>query len=418
MKKVAIIGSGAIGLCTAYYLQKEGFEVSVITASNKGSDNSCSFGNAGMIVPSHFIPLAAPGVIGQGVKWMLNSKSPFYIRPRFNRELFTWLKHFYASANQGNVDRSKHLIKNLNEESRDLFEEISKHENLDFKFERKGLMMLYKTEKYQDSEEHMAAMAKKMGLSVHVKSKNELSEIEKELNPNVLGGVLYESDAHIVPDLFMKQMEELLHQKGVKFHYSSAVTGFSKGLYKINSIHTSKEEIETDEVVVCAGSLSSDLVKELKIKIPMQGGKGYSLTLPNVSRNLNHPTILCEAKIAMTPMGDSLRVAGTMEIAGNDFSVNMKRLEGIKEKVPEYFYNFKEAWFSGVKPWVGLRPVTPDGLPYIGRVYDWTNVTINTGHAMMGMSLAPISGKIVSEILMRKKSSVDLSILKPERFLK
>jgi len=416
MKKVTVIGNGAIGLCTAYYLQKEGFEVHIITASEKGAEKDCSYGNAGMIVPSHFIPLAAPGVIKQGIKWMLNSKSPFYIRPRFNIELIKWLGHFYASANKENVEKTKHLIKNLNVTSRDLFSEIEKSEKIDFKLEKKGLLMLYKTAKHQDEEEHMAEQAKQMGLSVNIKSKLELSELEKELEPNVLGGVLYNSDAHHNPNLFMNKMQSLLQLKGVTFHYSSTVTGFSKTLNKIEAIKTSKGEIKTDEVVICAGTWSSHIVKELDVKIPMQGGKGYSMTLDKVEKNLVHPSILCEAKIALTPMGNSLRVAGTMEIAGNDLSIRNNRLNGIKEQVPKYLKNFDSKWFERVTPWVGLRPVSPDGLPYIGRASNFKNLTINTGHAMMGLSLAPISGKLVSEILTEKKTTLNISLLTPQRF--
>lgn len=416
MKTVAVIGNGAVGLCTAYYLQKEGFNVHIITSSQEGSEEDCSYGNAGMIVPSHFIPLAAPGVITQGVKWMLNSKSPFYIRPRFNGELLKWLGYFYASANKENVERSKHLIKDLNVTSRDLFEEIEESEEIDFKFEKKGLLMLYRTAKYQDEEEHMAEQTKKMGLSVKVKSQIELSKLEQELAPDVLGGVLYKSDAHLNPNLFMNKMQALLKSKGVSFHYSSAVTGFSKTSNTITAVKTSNGDIKADEVVICAGSWSSQIVKELDIKIPMQGGKGYSMTLPNVPKNLIHPSILCEAKIAMTPMGNSLRVAGTMEITGNDLSIRNNRLNGIKEKVPNYLKNFDSNWFKDVKPWVGLRPVTPDGLPYIGRASNWKNLSINTGHAMMGLSLAPISGKLISEILSEQKTILDISILTPQRF--
>lgn len=416
MKKVAVIGNGAIGLCTAYYLQKEGFDVHVITASEKGSEEDCSYGNAGMIVPSHFIPLAAPGVIGQGIKWMLNSKSPFYIRPRLNGDLIKWLGHFYASANKENVERSKHLIKDLNVTSRDLFEEIEDSEDIDFKFERKGLLMLYKTAKCQDEEEHMAEEAKKMGLSVDIKTRIELSDLEQVLNPQALGGVLYNSDAHLNPALFMNKMHDLLRSKGVTFHHSTSVTGFTKKLNKIEAVNTFQGKIEADEVVICAGSWSAQVVKELDIKIPMQGGKGYSMTIPDVPINLTHPSILCEAKVAMTPMGNNLRIAGTMEIAGNDLSIRNNRLNGIKEQVPRYLQNFNPNWFNGVKPWVGLRPVTPDGLPYIGRASNWKNLSVNTGHAMMGLSLAPISGKLISEILSEEKTTLNISLLTPERF--
>ena len=371
MKKVVIIGNGAIGLCSAYYLQKEGFDVHVVSACKEGAEDSCSYGNAGMIVPSHFTPLAAPGVIRQGLKWMLKIKSPFHIKPRFNKDLFQWLRLFYAHANQENVDRSKHLLKDLNLTSRDLFNSIQEEESIDFNFERKGLLMLYQTAKYQEEEEKMALQAKALGLDVSIKTKQQILGLEPHLTPNVLGGVLYKSDAHLNPTVFMKGMETILKAKGVHFHYNSAITGFSSHKNSIEGVYTSKGKIKSDEVVVCAGTWSAALVKQLNIILPMQSGKGYSMTINEVPKNLHHPSILCEAKVAMTPMGNHLRIAGTMEIAENKLCINKNRLNGIKEQVPNYFQNFEPDCFKHVTPRVGLRPVSPEGLPYIGRVSKW-----------------------------------------------
>jgi len=416
MKKVVVIGSGAVGLCTAYYLQKEGFSVHVVTASEEGSETDCSYGNAGMVVPSHFVPLAAPGIIKQGMKWMLSSTSPFYIKPRLNADLLKWLWHFYASANQKNVDRSKLVLRDLNLASRDLFKDIQSSEQTNFSFEQKGLLMLFKTAKYQDEEEEMALKAQKLGIDAVIKTKEEILSLEQALIPDVLGGILYKSDAHMDPNLFMKKMLGILKSKGVEFSFSSAITGFETDKDRIKSILTTKGKIDTQEIVVCAGTWSQNVMKLLNVNIPIQGGKGYSMTIPNVKNNLIHPTILCEAKIAMTPIGDSLRVAGTMEIAGNDLSIRQTRLNGIKEQVPNFLKGFDKKWFNNIDPWVGLRPVSPDGLPYIGKTKHWRNVTINAGHAMMGLSLAPISGKLTSELLANKKTTLDILILTPERF--
>jgi len=416
MKKVVIIGSGAVGLCTAYYLQKEGFDVHIVTASEEGHETDCSYGNAGMVVPSHFVPLAAPGIIKQGLKWMLNSTSPFYIKPRLNSDLLKWLWHFYSSANQKNVERSKLVLRDLNLASRDLFKGIESAEQTNFSFEQKGLLMLYKTAKYQEEEEEMALKAQALGIDAVIKSKQDILKMEHALIPDVLGGVLYKSDAHMNPNLFMKNMLGILKSKGVSFSYSTAITGFDTNKDSVESILTTKGKIDTEEIVVCAGSWSQKVIKLLNVNIPIQGGKGYSMTIPNVKNNLIHPSILCEAKIAMTPINNSLRVAGTMEIAGNNLSIRQTRLNGIKEQVPKFLKGFDSNWLNDTEPWVGLRPVSPDGLPYIGRAKNWKNITINAGHAMMGLSLAPISGQLTSELLANKKTSIDISILKPERF--
>lgn len=416
MKKVVVIGSGAIGLCTAYYLQKEGFNVHIVTASEDGHENDCSYGNAGMVVPSHFVPLAAPGIIKQGMKWMLSNSSPFYIKPRLDTDLLKWLWHFYRSANQKNVERSKLLLRDLNLASRDLFEEIQSSEQTNFSFEQKGLLMLYKTAKYQEEEEEMALKAQALGIDAHIKTKQDVLGLESALAPDVLGGVLYKSDAHMDPNLFMRKMLDILKSKGVSFSYSSAITGFETSQDKVEAILTTQGKVETQEIVVCAGSWSQKVMKLLDVNIPIQGGKGYSMTIPNVKKNLIHPSILCEGKIAMTPIGDSLRIAGTMEIDGNNLSIRQSRLNGIKEQVPNFLGGFDKKWLNNIDPWVGLRPVSPDGLPYIGKTKNWKNVTINAGHAMMGLSLAPISGKLTSELISNKKTTLDISILTPERF--
>ena len=416
MNKVIIIGSGAIGLCTAYYLKKEGLDVHIITSSKKGSQQDCSYGNAGLIVPSHFVPLAAPGVISSGLKWMFNSKSPFYIKPRLNLELMSWLWNFYRSANQRNVERSQCLLRDLNLLSKNLFEQIQKEENIDFNYQKKGLLMLYKSVKYQEEEEKRAEKAITLGLKVEIKNQAEVLILEPNLSSNILGGVLYKNDAHLNPNIFMHKMIDLLEEMGVIIQYETSIKGFNTHKNKIKTITTTQGQITANEFVICAGSWSSHIVKQLKVKIPLQAGKGYSLTIPDIPDNINYPNVLCEAKIAMTPMDNKLRIAGTMEIAGLNRSITKKRVKTLKEQIPNYFSLFKSKSFDNVKPWAGLRPVSPDGLPYIGKAKNWSNLTLNTGHAMMGISMAPISGKLASEEITKTQKLLDITLLQPERF--
>lgn len=416
MKKVIVIGDGALGLFSAYYLMEAGFEVTILSNNTATQADSCSFGNAGMVVPSHFIPLAAPGVIQQGLKWMLNAKSPLYIRPRLNRELFMWLWYFFQSANQKNVAQSKHILLQMHLKSRELFDELNKNQFQAFHYEQKGLMMLYRSAKCQDEEEHLAEQAREMGLSVKIYNQKELTLLEPSLKPQVLGGVLYESDAHLNPMACMKAMKALLIHRGVQFVHNFPVESFIVTRNVISAAVSRNRKIEGDEFVVCAGAWSTQLAKTIGHQLPLQGGKGYSITIPNIERNLNHPSILCEAKVAMTPLSNSLRVAGTMEIAGTDLSIQTKRLLGIQEQVSNYFSSFQSNWFNGLEPWAGLRPVSPDGLPYIGRSKKITNLSFNTGHAMMGISLAPISGLLLTEILSNQSPSIDMTICDPNRF--
>jgi D-amino-acid dehydrogenase len=416
MKKVVIIGSGAIAVSTAYFLSKKGLEVQIITAEKEGSEEGCSYGNAGMIVPSHFTPLAAPGVIKNGLKWMFDPQSPLYIKPQLNADFISWIWKFINSANARNVERSTSLLLNLNSLSRDLFKSIEMEEEMNYHFEKGGLMMMYRSKQHQDEEERMAEKAMSMGLEVAILDHQEMQEHEKSLASNVLGGVWYKSDAHIVPALFMKQMGHYLVEQGVEIVYDAAVRSFEKRDGKIVTINTDKGKYSGDEIVICAGAWSQKLSKELEINLPIQGGKGYHLHISDVPLQLKTPSILCEAKIAMTPMQNDLRISGTMEISGLNLTINQRRVEGIKNKIEDYFENFNSDWFEKKSIWAGLRPVSPDGLPYIGRSSAYSNLSYNTGHAMMGLSLAPISGKIVSDILAEGNSEFDLAIFNPDRF--
>lgn len=416
MAKVTVIGSGAVGLCTAWYLRQAGAEVTVLTAAKSDATSGCSFGNAGLVVPSHFMPLAAPGVIRQGLKWMLNPKSPLYIRPRLDRDLIQWMWHFNASANVQNVERAKHLLVDLNTASHGLFEELQQEGDVGFGFEKRGLMMLYKTAKYQDEEEALGEHAKALGLPVDVLDASQVAEKEPGLDPNVLGAVHYNCDAQIKPGAFMASMERRLARAGVDIRFDTSITSMDHQSGAVSRIHTNQGTFDADEVVICAGIWSSALAKNLGISIPMQAGKGYSVTLENPPENLQHPAILCEAKIAMTPMGRDLRVAGTMELSGTNRTISTKRVESIREQVPTYFNRFSPTWYGDAQPWVGLRPVTPDGLPYIGRASGWKNLHLNTGHAMMGISLAPISGHLMAQTITGQSPSVSLTHLQPDRF--
>jgi len=416
MKNVIVIGSGALGLCTAYFLRKKGVKVSVISASKKNDEMGCSFGNAGMIVPSHFTPLAAPGVIKDALKWLLDSKGPLYIKPRMNADLVAWMWKFLKSANAKNVERSSELLLNLNSKSRDLFHDISVKENIDFEYHKQGLMMLYKSAKYQDEEEQLALKAKEMGIDVEILDQKAIQDHEKDLGVNALGGVWYKSDAHIIPHQFMIQLREILELNGINFIDEVSIDRINHRNNLIQSIESNGLSYEADEFVLCTGAWSQSLVKQLGINIPIQGGKGYHLHSQNVPHQLKTPSILCEARIAMTPMQNDLRISGTMEIAGLDLSINKNRVEGIKENAVKYFDKLSPDYFEGLKPWAGLRPVSPDGLPYVGRSSKYQNFLFNTGHAMMGLSLAPVCGSIISELIFEEQSEFPLTVFSPDRF--
>lgn len=411
-KKIIIIGGGIIGLCTAYYLQKEGQQVTVIDKSNFST--GASYVNAGYITPSHFISLAAPGMITKGLKWMFNPASPLYIKPRLNADFLKWAWAFKKSATASKVEKAIKPLKDINLLSRDLYEDINNSKDFNFHYERKGLLMCYKTDKVGEEEWHVGKRGIEEGLKVENLSLGEVEKLEPKANLNIKGAVYYHSDAHMTPNNFMEQMINYLKSHGVIILANEEVIDIDISKAKISKVITDKQELICDEVVLAAGSWSPLLTKKLGLKIPIQAGKGYRINIERET-HITIPAILCEAKVAVTPMNGFTRLAGTMEIAGINHNINPVRVNAIANAAKSYYNTLEITDQEKAKANCGLRPCSPDGLPYIGKSSKCANLTIATGHAMMGWSLGPATGKLVSEIITGKKPTLDLVPFHPDR---
>lgn len=412
MKKVTIVGGGIIGLCSAYYLVKDGHEVSVIDQSSM--DSGASYVNAGYLTPSHFIPLAAPGVMKKAIKWMFNPASPLFVKPRFHRSFLEWAWAFNRSCTLKNVERSYKVIMDINLLSAALFTEIKQEENLKFQLENKGLLMLYQTEEMMREERHVARIASEEGLEVRELSQEELKKFEPNVSINSLGAIHYKCDWHTTPQEFMNEMKIWLNNNGVRFYKNEVVHNITTSGRYIKALHTDNTTYEADEFVLAAGSWSNILSRKLGVNIRLEAGKGYRINKTEPT-GISVPSILAEAKVAITPMNGFTRFGGTMEIGGINHSVNKARVEAIAKAVNKYYPDIKITEDEKIAASCGLRPVSPDGLPYIGKSSKSENLTIATGHAMMGWSLGPITGKVVSEIISDKRPSVALAPFNPDR---
>jgi len=412
---VLIVGGGVIGLCCGWYLSRAGCTVTIVDRDPSRKE-ACSDENAGMVVPSHFIPLAAPGVIGQGLKWMLNSKSPFYMRPRLDPALWSWCWKFFRHANARHVENSKPLLSTLSLESRRLF--LGLADELNFNLETRGLMMLCQTEAGLAEESEVAAMAKEVGEEAEVCDAARVRELDPDVQMKVAGGVWFEQDCHLDPLEFMEELRRGIRERGGTFLDDEA-KHYVRNSDQVIHVKTAKgERLKADQFVLAGGAWTPEMTRQLGLRLPMQGGKGYSLTLKKPAELPRLCSLLKEARVAVTPMGGKLRVGGTMEICGTDLSVSRKRVQGIIESFCKFFPAFKESDFKGIKPWSGLRPCTPDGLPCIGPVPDLQNVTVATGHAMLGLSLGPVTGKLVTDLITQSKMDLDIDLgrLLPDRF--
>lgn len=412
--KIGIIGGGIIGLSSAYYLNKAGHDVTIIEQSDLL--DGCSFGNAGMIVPSHIIPLAAPGMISKGIRWMFNSTSPFYVKPRLSVDLLKWGYHFYKSATRENVEKSALALKEIGLFSKAMYKQMAVELPFDFGFKEKGLLMLYQTKATEHEERETARMANTHGIEAHILNEYEIQKLEPEVKVKARGGVYFPGDAHITPQIFVMQLIQHLKNVGVKFQTSTTVTDFIVENDLVKEVYTDEGNFSFDEIIISTGSWSGLLIKKLKITLPMQAGKGYSFTLNDVAKSTRIPSIFLEARVAVTPMGNSLRFGGTMEITGVDHRININRVKGIVSAIPNYYPEMKVEMPSIENVWHGLRPCSPDGLPYIGRSSSLKNLIIASGHSMMGLSLAPGTGKLVSEIVGNENGSISILPFLPERF--
>jgi D-amino-acid dehydrogenase len=412
--KIGIIGGGINGLFSAYYLHKMGYDVTLIEQSDLS--DSCSHGNAGMIVPSHIIPLAAPGMIAKGLRWMLSSTSPFYVRPRMSGSLLTWGWLFYKNATAENVEKSIPLLRGISLLSKSLYQDFQQDNHFDFGWHEKGLLMLYQTAAMEHEEKEVAAIANRVGIEAQVLDAKEVQNLNPNTKVTVRGGVLYPGDAQLSPNLLILRLKNDLTTEGVTFHFNTEVKDFEIKNQKVTGVITQKGKLEFDEIVIAVGAWTGILSEKLGISLPLQGGKGYSFMLEGMGEKVSIPSIMLEARATATGMGDSLRCAGTMEIAGIDLSVNLNRVQGIVNGVNSFFSELEVKLPKKEEVWRGLRPCSPDGLPYIGRIKHLKNVTIATGHGMMGLSLGPATGKLVSEIISQTPLSMDIRELRPERF--
>jgi len=414
--KVVVIGGGVIGLSSAYFLQEAGHSVTVIDQTD--ISNNCSYGNAGYVCPSHFVPLATPGIVKQGLKWMLNPESPFYVKPRLSWSLMQWGLKFMQMATPENVEKAAMPLKDFALVSQHWYEEWAKLPQFKFAYEHKGLLEIFQTDKVADHSHHLVKKAHELGLTdTRLLNQEELFALEPQHKMNAIGAVYFACDAHLYPNKLMKQLMEDLKSKGVEFCLGETVKSFEKENGKIKSVITDENKYTPDAVVLATGSWSREMVQQLGITMPLMPGRGYSITLENSPYQTNYPSVLVEGRVALTPMdGNKMRFGGTMEITTTQAPPQMNRVVGVLKAVKKFFPEFDIPTPSWEQVWYGYRPCSADGLPYLGRSRKIQNLVVATGHSMIGLSLGAGTGKLVAEIIDEKPTSIDISFYNPERF--
>ena len=412
--KVIVIGGGVIGLCCAYYAARRGLDVTILDSA-AAEDTGCSHGNAGLVVPSHFVPLASPGAIKAGLRMLLNPESPFYIKPRANLDLARWLWRFVRSSTDEHARRSAPVLRDLNMESRACYEALAR-EGLDFGLVQSGVFMVCATEHALLEEAEVAKRARALGLEAEVLDAADTTRRDPALAENIAGAVHYPQDCHLVPERFLAGLRTRLSDLGGHLMWRRPVTGWRTQGGRLQAVETPSGLVEGDSFVIAGGAWSAPLARQLGVQVPLEAGRGYSLTLDTPQVRPRSAALCVEARIAVTPMGNGVRFAGTMELAGLEPAVNPTRVRGMTRSIPRYYPGLADHNFADVAVWSGLRPCSPDGLPYIGQLSSFENTIVATGHSMMGLSLGPVTGKIIGQLLSGEPTSVAIDMLRPDRF--
>jgi D-amino-acid dehydrogenase len=407
---VLVVGGGAVGLSAAWYLLRAGCEVRIVSRDRIGV--GASAGNAGMIVPSHVVPLSAPGVIAQGLRWLANPESPFHVRLRPDPDLARWIWRFRAHCTPAHVAYAAPILRTLSMTSVDLFSGLQ-DEIGDFGWRQTGLMMLYRTEKYRVENLKAADTAESLGLRVRRLDGRGVLGVEPDLRSDADGGVLYEDDGRIDPEAFLSRLAVELERRGVEIRDGVTVRSVGKRIGGTTTVHTDRGDLGASTVVLAAGAWGG---RTGPVRLPVQPAKGYSVTVDASGEGPGIPMILSEEKVTITPLPGRLRFGGTLSLAGFDASVDPRRVRPIRAQVVRYRPDLSPADVEGLAVWSGFRPASPDGLPIVGRLRPRTDIVVATGHGMMGMTLAPVTGRIVADLVTGERNAIDPAPLSPYRF--
>ncbi len=413
MPRVIVIGGGVIGAASAYYLAKTGWQVTILDRGAFGK--GCSHGNCGFISPSHVLPLAGPGAIGATLKAMLSPSSPFAVKPRLDLNLWAWLWRFARRCNERDMLAAAKAIQPLLNSSRTLYDDLLATEPFDCEWQHRGVLFVFRTVAGLSHHDHTAALLReRLGVSATRHDGEAARDREPALKPGLAGAWHYPSDAHLRPDKLMASWRNVLLAHGIEIREHCEVQGFTRNQGNASRVITKTAEIPADAFVVAAGAWTPLLQEQLGCNIPIQPGKGYSLTMPRPTRCPTYPLLFEEDRVGVTPMQSGYRLGSTMEFAGYDTTLNRRRLALLTEGARHYLEEpFTEPI---VEEWYGWRPMTPDSVPIIDYAPALRNVLIAAGHNMLGVSMAPATGKLVAELLAGATPHLDPAPYRLARF--
>lgn len=411
--RVIVIGGGVVGASCAYYLAKAGRRVTIVERAGFGE--GCSFANCGYVCPSHVLPLAGPGTLWSSFKTMLRKNSPLKVRPSVVLRNPGWFLGFARRCNEKAMMKAGVPIRGLLASSRQLYEGWIRDERIECEWEAKGLLFVFRS---PEAMEHYAEIDHLLKDRFETPARRfdsaALAALEPSLKPGLAGGWLYEGDAHLRPDRLMRELRRVLLGMGVEIRENCPVTGLIQNSGRASGVATAGGELSAEDVVLATGAWAPQLAKELGQRIPIQPGKGYSITYPKAVNGPAYPMIFEEDRVAVTPFQSGFRVGSTMEFAGYDATMNPKRLNLLTNVANRYLR--EPVTGEPSETWWGWRPMTPDGLPLIGPCPALPNVWLAAGHNMLGLSMAPATGKLIAEMVTGTSPHLDPAPYSPNRF--
>ncbi len=417
--KVVVLGAGVIGVTSAWYLAKAGHEVTVIDRQPEAALET-SFANAGEISPGYSSPWAAPGIPTKALKWMFMEHAPLIIQPKPDWTKLSWMARMLMNCTAEAYAVNKSRMVRLAEYSRDCLMELRAETGIRYDERTQGTLQLFRTEKQVAAAEQDIAVLKADGVPFEVLDADACVAAEPGLaaaRGKIAGGLRLPGDETGDCFKFTQSLANMARALGVTFRHGVSIDRLEASMGRITSVHTSEGRVTADAFVVALGSYSPMLVKEFGIKLPVYPVKGYSITVPIVDEGRAPvSTVMDEThKIAITRLGDRIRVGGMAEIAGFDLSLKPKRQATLTHSVEDLFCGAGDQ--SQAKFWCGLRPMTPDGTPIVGRS-PIQNLFLNTGHGTLGWTMAAGSGRVLADIVSGKRTEIEAGDLGYARYLR
>jgi D-amino-acid dehydrogenase len=408
---ILIVGAGIIGTAIGAELSRRGAKVCVIDKGTVGK--GCSYGNAGWMTPCFSMPLPMPGMLLKSMKWLMDPKSPLYIKPSFSLDLASWMLNFLKAMNEAQAKRAVDCLVVLSQKSLTEYEKLGK-KYPEIRFDQKGLLMVSQTEAGVAAAVEELNYVKNLGVPGKVLNSDDIKEMEPALKSPLLGGVYFSQEAMAEPYLVVQALAKEIRANGGEILENTELHDLEIVGNQVERVLTSQGEIKAKQVIMATGSWSKSMAKMLRLRVPILGGKGYAMIVPPLAKQPKYPMMLVEKKIAITPRQNSLRIAGTLELVDQDFSITQRRVENIKAGAREFLDLPQELEVQEL--WAGLRPCTPDGVPLIGYHKNIKNLVLAVGHQMLGLQSGAGTGLLVADLVEGKKPFVDMNVLDVNRF--